>query len=181
MILGYYVPHKFPPDTSMANFIFFGICFGMAGVQPDHKTTLLLPVSRKGRYRAFILSSLIWTLVVVLIGGLILAASLLIDFLGHDITLFGHGFTYKPINGKSLFFFLLFLPVLYAFRLVITRYYLLPTIFLSLPAVILFEKTSQGFFELPAWGIAVLHLICWLPFIHLARVYCYSKDLAAKT
>lgn len=182
IILGYADPSSVEPSITKANMVLFAPVMVMgASLRLDLFSTLLLPAGRKERLGGFFAVGIASAAAALILGYAISGFSLAVDHLAHEVTLRGETYTYIPITPKAFFLFFPALPVLLAAHFIFPRYYFVPAIIVSVFTFIIFMNTVEGFLTMAPAGIAIVNLVFWLPYVAIARHYCYFWDLASKS
>ncbi len=180
-ILGYVGPTRIFPDISLANFILFAGSVVIGTFFKIHPfTTMLLPVSRREKFRHIVLTGLAGGVAALIIGVLIIAVSIFVDHFIHEVSLFGKTLTYMPLIPKTLFYFLLILPVLLVSKMLFPKHYGLVDGIVVGVAVGVFEGAHAAILKATPVEITLLLLASWLPFVGISFHCCFSKDLVLK-
>ena len=69
------------------------------------------------------------------------------------------------------------LPFFYLCRVLFQRRNVPSTLVITLVGILTFFSSADNLLATPVWGLLLLQVVSWLPFVTLTRHYCYSWDL----
>ena len=177
VVLGFYHPKRFPEDVSGATFIMFLICALNADYRINPHAALMLNISRKIRFRSLMFAALVQTLVVCFLSAAIAAVSIAAGRFLHEVTLLNSTLTYDPIIPKTFFFFTPMIPFFYICQVWFPRNIALSITVVGVVAVVLVAANVQRLLAMGPLELALLQVVCWLPFVAVIRQHCFRRDL----
>jgi hypothetical protein len=177
VVLGFYHPRRFPDHFSVANLVMFLICALNAEYRINPYAALMLNISRKNRFRSLLFAALAQTVVVMILAAVITAVSIAVGAFLDQVTVFGHTWNYDPIVPQAFFFFAPLLPFLFICQVLFPKNNVIPITVVSIAGILIFIANAQRMLAAGPLELALLQLVCWLPFVMFIRHYCYSWDL----
>jgi hypothetical protein len=177
VVLGFYHPKRFPDHVSGATLVMFLICAINAEYRINPHAALLLNISRKNRFRSLMIAALAQTFVVVILAAVVSVVSITAGSFLHEVTILNTTWTYHPIIPKTFFFFLPMLPFLFMCQVLFPKNSVIPITVIGIIGVVVFASNVRPLLAMGPLGIALLQVVCWLPFVAFIRHYCYFWDL----
>jgi hypothetical protein len=175
--LGFYHPERLDPGISGANLALFLICVLTAEYRINPHAALMLNVSRKTRFRSLLFSALAqWLMAAIVAAALTVVSIVAGRFLG-EVTFGGGTYTFIPIAPKAFFIFAPMLPFFFLGQVVFPKHHVIAMVVIVIIGTIVFFSNAHALLALPALGIVLLQVVCWLPFLAFIRHYCFYWDL----
>jgi hypothetical protein len=177
IILGFYNPERAGAEISGANLVMFLVCVVNSEYRINPHATLLLNIGRRDRYRSLMFSALSQTLVVAVVAAVLTAISIAAArFLG-EVTLYGSTYTYYPVSPKAFLVFAPMLPFLFLSQLVFPKQHIIVVIFIASVSTLGFMTVGYKLLAESWLSLLLMQVVCWLPFVVVARHQSYSLDL----
>jgi len=177
LVLGFYHPHRLAPDLSGANLMLFLVCIVTAEYRINPYAGLMLNISRKNRFRSLLFSAVVQWLVVGGICTALMAVSIFAQRFLTEMTLYGTTYSYTPIHPKAFFVFSPMIPFYFISQVLFPKHHVIALLVITIAGTLVFFTNGQKFIEMSAWGLFVLQMVSWLPFVALIRHYCFTWDI----